>query len=75
MADDHAAIFTPEGSPLSDPAQIERALAALWKPPPDEPGAEVATRVCAGNLLIVGRPPDWGRFSEVLGSLSLPSGC
>ena len=70
MADDITAILTPEGLPLSDPGQVERALAALWKPPPDEADAEVATRVCVGNLLVVGLAADWNQFIDVLGSLS-----
>lgn len=70
MSDSDIAILTPEGAPLVDPAQIERALAALWKPPTDAAGIEVASRVCVSNLLVVGRAADWGRFADVLGSLS-----
>ena len=64
------AILTPEGAPLTDPAQVERALAALWKPPPNEAGEDALTRVCVGNLLVVGRSSDWDHLARSLGALS-----
>ena len=71
MCDDPlAAILSPDGAVLADPSQVERALAALWKAPPDEPDAEVATRVCAANLIVVGQPSNWNDLSEALGVLS-----
>jgi len=63
-------LFSPDGQTLADPSQIESALAALWKPPPDQPDAEVATRVCAGNLVTIGLSTDWPRLVAALGELS-----
>jgi len=71
MCDDSlAAIFNPDGTMLADPSQVDRALAALWKASLDESGAEVATRVCVANLIVVGQPSNWNDLSEVLGVLS-----
>jgi hypothetical protein len=63
-------LFNPDGLTLADPSEVESALAALWKPSPGQPDAEVATRICTGNLIVVGSSTDWPRLSGTLGELS-----
>ena len=65
-----ASLFDPEGRPLTDPSQVEHALASLWKPPPAQHEAAVASRICKGNLVVVGLSAAWPRLSDVLGELS-----
>jgi len=59
---------------LTEPGQVERALAAMWKQSADEAvkGREkqAATRVCMANLIVVGREKEWDGLLEVLGELS-----
>jgi len=67
------ALLTAEGAELTDPEQVERALAALWKPPPafgPRDATQQATRVCAANLVAVAGQQDWTRLGHVLGELS-----
>ena len=73
MADDvESALFSPAGAVLTDPADVERALALLWKPADAQDGAAApaATRVSAANLLVVASEGSWPAVAEVLGELS-----
>jgi glucose-6-phosphate dehydrogenase assembly protein OpcA len=67
-------LVSAEGAVLTDPGQVERALTWLWEP---TTGAErtgeqrrVATRVCVGNLVAIGRSDAWSMLSSVLGEIS-----
>jgi len=67
------ALLTGEGADLTDPGQVDRALATLWRPPAGYRAADpvgAATRVCAANLLVVADEADRTWISQVLGSLS-----
>ncbi|MBP7933842.1 MAG: glucose-6-phosphate dehydrogenase assembly protein OpcA [Phycisphaerae bacterium] len=62
-------LLKPEGAPISDPGQIERALALLWEPSA-EGGDRVASRICVANLVIVSRAENWHGLVEVLADIS-----
>ncbi len=67
-------ILSPEGTLLTDPAQIERALAEMWRQAGAAASGEAdqpaASRVCVANLIVVGAAERWGELLDVLGELS-----
>ena len=72
-SDSPAELLSPEGGVLTDPGQVERAIADIWRLPDDGiigSEAKTATRVSVGNLIVVGRADDWHGLSLVLGELS-----
>ncbi len=73
-ATDLADLLSPEGAPLNDPGEVERALSTMWRSAGKKAtGAtehEAVTRVCLANLIVVGDAAHWGDLIEVLGELS-----
>lgn len=72
-AADWTALLTAEGSVLTEPEQVEKALSHLWRATlkPHREGDElVASRVCAANLIILGLTEQWNAISATLGELS-----
>lgn len=72
--EDYLALLEPQGKTLRDPREIEQALGRLWAPAESVPGdpapPTMATRICAGNLIVVGRDADWHNLIAVLGEIS-----
>lgn len=69
-----AELLSPEGAKLSDPGQVERALAEMWKQSGKAASGEAqqpaATRVCVANLVVVAAAEQWNELLGVLGELS-----
>jgi hypothetical protein len=63
-------LLSPAGAALTDPTQVDRALAELWKPQPNKNNTTVATRICMANLLVIDHADNWPKLSEVLAELS-----
>jgi hypothetical protein len=73
MTDAASSLFSPEGVELRDPAQVERALADMWKPAAQAAGAagsEPVTRVCLANLVVVAAQDNWHGLLHDLSELS-----
>lgn len=66
-------LFSPEGVPLREPEEVERALTALWRPAAREATGDetaTATRVSIANLLVVTSADQWNDVLAALGELS-----
>lgn len=67
-------LLSPEGAVLTDPADVERALARMWAPAgakaSGEPAAKAATRICVANLIVVAPAAQWDALLEVMAELS-----
>src|SRR5687767_5552335 len=67
-------LLSPEGAVLTEPEQLERALAAMWEQAGEKATgnkeSHTATRVCVANLIVVGRAADWDQLIKVLSELS-----
>jgi glucose-6-phosphate dehydrogenase assembly protein OpcA len=66
-------LFSPEGVPLREPEEVERALTALWSPAAREATGDetaTATRVSIANLLVVTSADEWNDVLAALGELS-----
>lgn len=67
-------LLSPDGAVLGDPAEVEEALAVLWDTaagqPETEAGGPAVTRVCMGNLVVVGEAKQWEQLSIVLAQIA-----
>ncbi|NLX12056.1 MAG: hypothetical protein GXY44_00170 [Phycisphaerales bacterium] len=70
VEDRRNALFAPEGAVLADPAEIERALTAMWEAAESDGSKAVATRVCTANLIVVADVAEQHDIFNVLGELS-----
>lgn len=69
-----SSLFSVEGAPLGDPAEVDQALAALWDPPEHHgrPGASMrpTTRVSVANLIVIATESQSDEIGEVVAELS-----
>ncbi|HOB74724.1 MAG TPA: glucose-6-phosphate dehydrogenase assembly protein OpcA [Phycisphaerae bacterium] len=67
-------LFSPEGTVLTDPAEVERALARMWKLAGEKAAGETTTktasRVSVANLVVVAPAAQWDQLLELMAEFS-----